>query len=378
MSSHHRRTLGAIELGTSAVKVVIAEDGSGSLRPLSLGTCSTQGVRKGQTIDRQATRDCIQAAIAATERKAGIHIDRVHLAQSGAHIDSISREAAVAIESSDSRVRRDDIAAVCELARAVELPPERSVVHYFRRSFLLDGKPVPDPETLSGQKLAVGYRIVHGDKQEIRDGIRLLNGLNIAVDELCIAGVASGAIVTSPDEQRDGVLVLDLGAGTTDYALYREGRTYETGVVPIGGDHLTNDLQLGLRVTREQAEELKCRSARCVVGSDTNDTPDYLNSDLAQGGHPVPQQAIEQIVTARLRKVFAVVSARLGPMLDPAATAAGVVLTGGTAKLPGITELASATLGLPSRIGAPALSDADALNDPRYSTVLGLFAYARF
>ena len=375
MSNPNPSTVAAIEIGTATIKVVIARVEDGRFIPQSLGACSSQGVVAGTVVDPTAAADCIHAAIAAAERKADIRIDRVHLAQSGAHIDSFSHEAAVDISTADQRVRRTDIAAVCERARGVELPPERSVVHYLRRPFRLDGRIVLDPENSPGRRLEVGYSIVHGDSSRIYAAIKLLNGLDIRVDEIILSSLASASVVTSAEERRVGVLVLDTGAGTTDYVLYRENFVPQTGVLPVGGNHITQDLCCGLRVTEPQAEQLKCRYARCEVNLPVDDKLVWLDADLALLPHPVPRQAIEQIATLRVRELFETVQKRLHRAFDPASIGAGVVITGGTAMLPGIAELATDVFGLPARVGVPAHSDASGLSDPSYSTVLGLLRY---
>ena len=370
------RIIGAVEIGTHKVAALIGEFAGGRrLNIIGLGACSAQGVIKGSIVDYKAASDCAHAAIEAAERKAGARIDGIYLAQTGAHIDGFYHEGSVNVSSADNLVDRDDIATVCELARNKELPAERSVVQYLRRPFRLDGQPVPNPESLSGRKLEVGYWTVHGDKRRISDGIHLINGFNLKVDEIILASLASGTMVTAPEERRNGVLVLDIGRGTTDYVLYRDGYPWITGVVPVGGDHLTNDLALGLRLTSGQAEAMKLRHGSAIITSRDRNEKVWLNGDFAIGDRHFPRQAVEQITAVRITELLEVVKKKLGPAFVPEMLGAGVVLTGGTSKLMAADEAAAAVFGVAARRGELPTNLADELRDSQYSTVLGLLYY---
>jgi cell division protein FtsA len=258
---------------------------------------------------------------------------------------------------------------------AKELPAGRAVVHHIRRPFRLDGRLVSDPEHLVGQRLEVGYWTVHGSEAKIGDHIHVITGFNLRVDELILSSLASGTMVTTPEERQSGVLVLDIGCGTTDYALYHDGVAYQTGVVPVGGDHFTNDLSLGLRLTRLQAEKLKVRYGSAVARSRDKQDKVWLNGDYSVGDRQFLRQSIEQITAARAREVFEVVRARLGAAFVPEQTPAGVVLTGGAAKMPGMDEAAGKVFGVPGRLGELASWVADELRDHGFSTPLGLLYF---
>jgi cell division protein FtsA len=370
------RIIGAVEIGTHKVSALVGEFAGGRrLNIIGLGACSSQGVIKGSIVDMKAASDCTHAAIEAAERKAGARIDGVYLAQTGAHLDGFYHEGSVNVSSADNLVDRDDIATVCELARGKELPAERAVVQYLRRPFRLDGQPVPNPENLTGRKLEVGYWTVHGDKRKISDGIHLINGFNLKVDEIILASLASGTMVTTHEERRNGVLVLDIGRGTTDYVLYRDGYPWVTGNIPVGGDHLTNDLALGLRLTSGQAEAMKLRHGSAVITAKDHTEKVWLNGDFAIGDRHFPRQAVEQITAVRIVELFEVVKKKLGPAFVPEMLGAGVVLTGGTSKLMAIDEAATAVFGVSARRGELPTNLADELRDPQYSTVLGLLFY---
>ena len=365
-----------MEIGTSKVAVLAGELTRGrTLNIVGLGSCHSRGVIKGSVVDYKEASVCTHAALQAAEERAGAQIEVVYLAQTGAHLEGFYNEAAVNVNAVDNCVGALDIDTVCRLARAKELPEGRAVVHHIRRPFRLDGRLVPDPEHLVGHHLEVGYWTVHGSEAKIGDNIHVITGFNLRVEELILSSLASGTMVTSPEERQNGVLVIDMGSGTTDFVLYRDGVAHMTGVVPVGGDHFTNDLSLGLRLTRGQAEKIKLRYGSAIPRAREKHDRVWLNGDYSVGDRQFPRQSIEQITSARARELLEVVRKKLGPAYAPEQTPAGVVLTGGTARLPGMDEAAGKVLGVPGRVGDPPAWVADELRDPGFSTVLGLLYY---
>jgi cell division protein FtsA len=374
--SSKTKYIGAVEIGTSKVTVMIGELSQGrSLSIIGFGECQSRGVLKGAVMDFRSASDATHSALLAAESNAGVRIDEVYLAQAGGHLEGFYNEAAVNVSAADNMVSSVDIDTVMRLAKAKALPEGRMVVHNIRRPFRLDGRLVPDPEHLVGQRLEVGYWTVHGQENKIADNIHVIRGFNVPVAELILASLASGTMITSAEDRQNGVLVIDIGGGTTDYALYHDGCAYATGVVPVGGSHLTNDLSLGLRLTEGQAEKLKLRFGRGTVTTRDKSEKVWLNGDFAIGDRQFPRQAIEQIASARVWEIFEVVKKRLGATFVPERTAAGIVLTGGTSKLPGIAEAAAKVFGVTARLGeAPGYINEN-LRDPGYSTALGLLYF---
>ena len=226
-----------------------------------------------------------------------------------------------------------------------------------------------------GQRLELGYWTVHGDEQRLADNIHVIRGFNLEVRELVLASLASGHMVTTPEERQHGVLAVDLGAGTTDYVLYRDGHVLVTGTLPVAGDHVTNDLSIGLRVTTAQAEMMKLRHGRATVQTRDKNDKVWLNGDGAFGDRQLPKLAIETIASARTQELLEVVRQKLGPAFVPEHCGAGVILTGGTAKMPGIEEAATRVFGLNARRGEPPAWVKDELKDPMFSSVLGIFQF---
>ena len=370
------RLIGAVEIGTSKVTVLVGELNRGrALNLVGLGTSPARGVIKGGVVDYKEASGCTHAALQMAEERAGAPIEGVYLAQTGAHLEGFYNEASMNVNAADDCVSTLDIDTVCRLAMAKELPEGRAVVHHIRRPFRLDGRLVPDPEHLTGRRLEVGYWTVHGNEAKMGDHIHVITGFNLRVEELILSSLASGTLVTSPEERQNGVLVLDLGAGTTDFVLFRDGVACMTGVVPVGGDHFTNDLSLGLRLTRAQAEKIKLHYGTAVLRARDKQETVWLNGDFSIGDRQFPRQSIEQITAARARELLEVLRKTLGAAFTPEQTPAGIVLTGGAAKLSGLDEAAGKIFGVPGRLGEAPAWVTEELRDPGYSTALGLLYY---
>jgi cell division protein FtsA len=374
--SNRTTFIGAVEIGTSKITVLVGEYTGRELAIIGHGECSSRGVIKGSVVDYKAASECTHSALEHAERDAGEHIELAFLAQTGGHLEGFYNEAAVNVKAADNMIDRDDIRTVCELARAKELPEGRMVVHHIRRPFRVDGRLVPtSPENLVGQRLEVGYWTVHGQEQRLADNIHVIRGFNLEVRELVLSSLASGHMVTTPEERQHGVLAIDIGAGTTDYVLYRDGVAHTTGVVPVGGTHLTNDLSIGLRLTEGQAEKLKLRFGRALTSARDKAEKVWLDGNFAIGDRQFSRFAIEQITAARTWELLEVVRKKLGNAFSPELCSAGVVLTGGTAKLAGIAEAAAKVFGVPAHLGETPAWVAENLRDPGYHTALGLLYY---
>ena len=368
--------MGAVEIGTSKVTVLIGEYTGRELAIIGCGECQSRGVIKGTIADFKAASDCTHTALELAERDAGERIDCVFLAQTGSHLEGFYNETAINVKAADNMIDRNDIRMVCDLAKAKSLPAGRMVVHHIRRPYRVDGRLVPtSPENLVGQRLEVGYWTVHGQEQRLADTIHVIRGCNLEVRELVLSSLASGHMVTSAEERQNGVLAIDIGGGTTDYVLYRDGVPHTTGVVAIGGTHLTNDLSIGLRLTENQADKLKLRFGRALVQARDKADKVWLDGNFAIGDRQFPRLAIEQITAARTWELLEVVKKRLGHAFSPETCAAGVVLTGGTAKLPGIVECGAKIFGTPAHLGEAPSWVAENLREPGYHTALGLLYY---
>lgn len=374
--SSRTQFIGAVEIGTSKITVLVGEYTGRELAIIGRGECQSRGVIKGTVVDYKAASECTHSALELAEREAGERIDAVFLAQTGGHLEGFYNEAAINVKAADNMISAEDIRTVCELARAKQLPDGRMVVHHIRRPFRVDGRLVPtSPEHLVGQRLEVGYWTVHGQENKLADMIHVIRGFNLEVRELVLASLASGHMITTPEERQHGVLAIDIGAGTTDYVLYRDGVPHTTGVLAVGGAHITNDLSIGLRLTEGQAEKLKLRFGRAIVQARDKGDKVWLDGNFAIGDRQFSRQAIEQITSARAWEILEVVKKKLGGAFSPETCSGGVVLTGGTAKLSAIGEAAAKVFNIPAHLGETPAWVAENMRDPGYNTGLGLLYY---
>lgn len=370
------KIIGAIEIGTSKITVLVGELVSQrGLNIIGIGTTSSHGVMKGEIVDFNSAKGSVHAAILAAEKNAGATIDGVYLSQTGSHLGGFFNNATVSVGSPDNHVSEEDIQRVMESAKSRRLPEDRVFIHHLRAPFKVDGKMTKTPLGLYGRSLEVGYWSVHGQGVSIKNQINIVNTFGLQVDDLILSSLASARMVTEPNEREAGVLVLDIGRGTTDYALYQNGSVIRTGVVPVGGDHLTNDLSIGLRMSVKHAENLKVNSGTVDAKHCPKDQNVMLVGDLSIGDRLIPRRSLAMILELRMEEIFQVIQQQLQGFLEPGSLPAGVVLTGGTARIEGIDTLGERVFELPCRLGKNPQWVREELRAPEYSTVLGLLHF---
>lgn len=370
------KVIAGVEIGTSKVSVLLGEivEG-GSLNIIGLGQSSSKGVLKGDIVDFHEANDCAHAAILSAENQAGVKIDGVYLAVSGSDIEGFTSEASVNVTSRDRRVSQEDIDQVSSLAKGRDLPEGRAVIHHLKRPYRLDNRSVDQPLNLEGDRLEASYWTVHGNARKIGDAIHIINGFNLHVDDVVLSALAVGSVVASEEEKSSGCLVLDIGRGSTDYAVYQGGRCLIAGCVPLGGDHISNDLSIGLRMRLKQAESLKHRFGSAVIEHRNKSEKVWLNNDFEIGDRPIPLWSIEKIVELRMGEIFEVVQKKLGAFGRPERLSGGVVLCGGGAGLRNIEDCAESVFNVPARLGDNGTMATGDLKESQYSVALGLLKY---
>jgi cell division protein FtsA len=369
--------IGAVEIGTSKVAVLVGEVINGrELQIIGLGHSTSCGVRKGEIVDLRAASDCTHAALLAAEKSANAEIEGVYLSISGSHLQGFSNGGVVTVEDADNWVSERDIQRAADNARSKALSPGRLYVHHVRSGYVLDGQASREPLGMQGQSLEARYWHIHGDERKLADPVHVINGFSLKVEDMVASSIASGSMVTTEEEKEAGVLVVDIGCGTTDYALYRHGRIVRTGVVAVGGDHFTNDLSLGLRVSYKHAESLKLRYGKAQIDRDDKHEHVMLVGDLMIGDRPIPRLAIYKILHARADELFSILQNKLGSLVNPQNLPGGVILTGGGSRLPALDTLGESVLGVPVRRGQnPGWVSHAQLREPEFSSVLGLLQY---
>ena len=378
------RVVGAVEIGTSKVAVLIGEIvGDSGLNIIGHSICSSAGVKKGVIFDLNAASDCVHAAILTAEQNADARIDEVYLAQTGRHLQGNFNVGTANVGSSDGIVRESDIEQVREDAKRRKLPEGRTYIHHIQNPFSIDNTKVENPLSNEGKRLQVGYWSVHGDRQLVGDSLRVLGGIDLDVSDVIISSIASGAVLLEDSEKNNGALVVDMGGGTTDFVLYRKGYIVFTGVVPVGGDHITNDLSSGLRMGPLGAGNIKEKSGRAYYEKEDETKRIWPSGELASGELTIgdreyPLAAITQIIEARVSEICDIIKKQLedAKLYAPEDIASGVVLTGGCSRMDGLAEVARRRLGIEARCAEGSQDVAPELRGPEYSTSLGLLHYA--
>lgn len=375
----HSQVIAAIEIGTSKVVVLIGEIiGASEMNIISHSVCSSKGVKKGIITDLNLASDCVHAAILTAEKKAQVQVDCVYLAQTGQHLSGDFNVGMANISDADGIIGPMDIEQVKQDAKRRTLPPDRTYIHHIQNTFWVDGQALENPLSHKGSRLQVGYWSVHGASKVVSDSLRIIRGIDLEVRDLILSSIASGVVLLEDSEKDNGALVVDLGGGTTDYALYQKGFIIKTGVIPVGGDHVTNDLSIGLRIARKAAEEFKFKHGRAYYMPTDREEKVWLFGDLTIGDREYPLASITKIIEARMTELFEIIRDQLkaAKLLQPELIASGVYLSGGSARMPGVADLAGRVFGLEARVAECPDDVAEELQKPEYSTALGLLHYA--
>ncbi len=373
------RVFGAVEIGTSTVKVMIGEVSRQppvALNIIGVAQGPSEGIRKGAVVDFRAAKEITHQVLAKAETSAGVQLEDVFLALTGRHLEGFRLAGSATVSSSDGRVRQADIDRALRDGKRKELPPGRIYIHHVRNHFRLDGHLEPNPLGREGSRLEASYWNIHAEEKQVRDLIHIVNGYGLNVEDLIVSSVASAAVVVPREAKQNGSLLVDIGGGTTDWAVFQDGLAAQTGVVAVGADHLRNDLALGLRIHSGHAHRLLHEYGKAVATDADLGEHLWVVGDQAIGDRRLPRGSLIKIVNLRLDELFEVIRKQLGPLADPGCLSGGIYLTGGVARLPGLAEVASARFGVPAIIGVnPGWVRSD-VRGPEFSTVLGLLHFA--
>ena len=370
------KIIGAVEIGTSQAKALIGEVGEqGALSIVGMATRRNEGMRKGQIVDFRKAAGAVHAALEEAEKMSGTTVDSVYLAQTGSHLRGHMLRGSASVASSDNRVSADDVQRAAAEAKRRQPDEGRSYVHHVRTPIILDDQIMEDPVGMMGKKIDLGYWSIDGEDQAIQRGLDVISNYSLEVNDLILSSIASATMVAGPDLRRAGTLVIDLGAGITDFVLYRQGYVAYTGVIPVGGDHITGDISMGLRVLEPYAEKLKLEYGQATPLSSEQEDDVWIIGNKTIGDRSVPRKAIADVVHVRVVELFEIISKELGPLLKAENLNGGILLTGGGSQLSGIEEVASKVLGQPVRRAGFPPGISEELAQPENSTVLGLLHY---
>ncbi len=373
------RTIVGIDVGTTKICTLVGEIGENdSLRVTGVGVVPSRGLRKGVITDVEEAAAAIAESVQKAERVAGHTITRAYVGVGGSHISSQNNRGMVAIGKGDRPVDHDDIDRAMEAALAVPVPHNRRIIHSIAREFVLDGQDgVRNPIGLLGFRLEVEAHIVTGAVTSIQNLVRCVEMSQIEVAALVLQPLASADAVLTDEEKDLGVALVDIGGGTTDLALYSHGSIWETQVYAVGGNHLTNDIAVGLRAPMATAEDIKIRYATALP--ETVDAREMIEVTTFgdEALSTISRRQLAQIVACRAEEMFELIAKEIQRSGFEGLLPAGVVVTGGTAGLSDLKELAADTLQLPVRVGMPRRLRGlvETISSPAYATSVGLLLW---
>ena len=374
MSKENKNLIVGLDIGTSKVVAVVAELlPDGRLELIGMGSHESKGLKKGVVVNIEATVNAIQRALEEAELMADCKIQRVYTGIAGSHIRSFNSTGMVPIR--DREVTPMDVDRVIETARAMPIPTDQQVLHILTQEFIIDGQDgVREPLGMSGVRLEVKVHIVTGAVSAAQNIVKCVRRCGLEVSDLILQPLASSLAALTEDEKELGVCLVDIGGGTTDVAIFREGAIRHTAVIPIAGDQITNDIAMALRTPTQEAEELKLRHG-CALRqlADANEMIEVPGV----GDRPpreLSRQTLAEVIEPRVEELYSLVQKVLRESGYEELLSSGIVITGGSSVMQGMVELGEEIFHMPVRLGVPRYSGglSDVIRSPRYSTAVGL------
>lgn len=368
------------DIGTKKIAAIIGEvTEEKKIEIIGIGTAESRGLRKGVVVNLDTTVEAIKKAQEEAELMAGVEIDSGFIGISGAHIKSFNSRGVIAVSGKNREISRDDINRVIDQSKAVSIPPDRDIIHIIPQEFVVDEQDgIKDPLGMSGIKLEVNVHIVTGAITSVQNLKTCLARAGIEIEQIVLNQIATSHSVLTHDEMELGVGLIDIGGGTTEVAIFERGSLWYTSVIPIGGDNFTNDIAVGLRTPIPEAEKIKkkfgCISSPLVEDQDTIEVPSVGRGKKAR---ILSRQLLAEIIQPRAEEIFRLVDNDIKRMGYEKSLNSGILLTGGTALLEGLEEVAEGVFDLPVRRGDPAGIGGlvDRVNTPDYATGVGLILY---
>jgi len=358
-----------LEIGTSKICVVVGEARlDGTTKILGVGQAPSRGVRKGEIVDFETAMKCVLEALSDAETKSDVMIKGVYVGVTGAHIQSFNNRGCVMLPDDHEEIDEQDIEDVKISAREVSIPAQNAFLHSIIQHYHVDGQDgVLNPVGMLGQKLEADFHIIHGVRTRIQNTIRCVKELPLEVEDVVFNALASAQVVLTQQQKNLGALVIDIGGGTTDFILY------------VDGDHITNDISMGLRIPMARAEKLKIDEGSVILGNCLPGETVVLKDDSGFAGKEVERETLNTIIHLRLRETFELLKRTLDEESFINFIGEGIFITGGCSLLRGIDNLAEEIFEIPARIAhAQTMSGlTSAFQNPQFSTAIGLIKYAQ-
>ncbi len=370
-----------IDVGSSMVRLVVAQVDPAQELPtiLGIGSGPMRGMQKGVITDVEEAVASVSRALDIAERIAGVPIERAYISINGSHISSQNSRGVIAVSQADGEITADDVARVINAAQAISMPSNREILHVLPQNFIVDGQEqIHDPVGMTGVRLEVETHIIEGSAPFIKNITKVVNQAGIHVEDFVFAPLAAARAVLEKRQKELGVVVVDLGAGTTSMVVYEENVLLHTAVLPLGSSHITNDIAIGLRTSIDIAETIKKEHGTAIAEGIKTSDHIMIASEEGTEQESVSRQEVANIISARLEEILGFVDRELKTIRRSGLLPAGAVFTGGGAHLPGVIELAKKRLRLPARIGKmpPFRGITDLATGPEYAVPYGLVLWA--
>ncbi len=372
-----KRLIVGLDVGTSKVVAIVGEVlADGGVEIVGIGSHPSHGLKRGVVVNIESTVQSIQRAVAEAELMAGCQIHSVYAGIAGSHVRSLNSHGVVAIR--DKEVTAGDVERVIDAARAVSIPADQRILHILPQDFVIDGQDgIREPIGMSGVRLEVHVHIVTGAMSAAQNIVRCVERCGLKVDDIILEQLASSYAVLNEDEKELGVCLVDVGGGTTDIAVFTDGAIRHTAVIPIAGDQVTNDIAVALRTPTHHAEEIKIRYACALPQLASADETIEVPSVGDRPPRRLARQTLAEVVEPRYEELFSLIQAEMRRSGFEDAVPAGIVLTGGSAKMEGAVELAEEVFHAPVRLGVPQYVTGlvDVVRNPIHATGVGLLLF---
>ena len=379
MASDQTPRIVGLDIGTSKVAAVVGEvTPDGKLEVIGIGSHPSHGLKKGVVVNIESTVQSIQRAVEEAELMAGGQIDAVYAGIAGSHIRGINSHGIVAIRNRE--VSRQDIERVIDAAQAVAIPADQKVLHILPQEYLVDSQEgVKEPLGMSGVRLEAKVHVVTCATNALQNIEKCIERCQLGVNDVILEQLASSYSALSADERNLGVCLVDIGGGTTDVAVFTDGAIRHTAVIPIAGDQVTNDIAMALRTPTQHAEEIKIKYACALTQLAKADETILVPGTGDRPPRELSRQTLAEVIEPRYEELFTLVQAELQRSGYEHMVGSGLVLTGGSAKMQGVVELAEEVFHVPVRLAAPSSASglADIVQNPIYATGVGLLKYGQ-
>ena len=366
-----------LDIGTTKICAIVGEKTQNGIDIIGIGTAPSSGLRKGVVINIDSTVEAIKKAIDEAELMAGTEISTVYCGIAGGHIKGFNSHGVVAVK--DKEVKESDLRRVIDAAKAVAIPLDREVIHIIPQEYIIDDQDgIKEPLGMSGVRLEAKVHIVTGAVSSAQNIIKCANRTGLHVGDIVLQQIASSEAVLNNDEKNLGVALIDIGGGTTDIAIFSEGSIVHTAVLSLGGNHITNDLAVGLRTPTHEAEQLKIKYGCAIASTVGKDEMIEVQSVGGRKSRALSRKLISEIIEPRVEEIFSLVQREIIKSGYEDLLASGIVLTGGSTLLQGMPELAEMIFDLPVKRGVPKGFGGlvDVVSSPVYATGVGLALYA--